>query len=935
MSASQDWRQLLPHCRGLPLLPIGAKPPKRKAPVDPATGYGLSSWDELEELFTPEQIAAMDGGFVIAAGIRCGGDGLVGVDIDGARARDWLVACGADPDCERTWKVGRNTNSHRTKLIYRLTPEQQQQLGQVKSLLRFPEPGQPKAEADALEIYHSPKGQVIVLGQHCESGGHYVWLDGTTPADITAPTPAMFAAMLAWKAAVDVERGKGGGAGDGAAAGRSFNGRTSAPGDWTESGPCNPCPVCGRNTTGACGISRDGRFVSCYEGRTFAAPEPLAGWRPGNTLTGHDGQTWAYIEPQETWGPKRLYKLHEPRSRASVTNASQWPLQAASEAPPAGFTPLVGSNGSNGQGATPPATTSPTALPTEAVLPILRARARALLEQRMPPHERSVILRSLASDHGAHITPSEISQLLAVARQDLRGRPQGVGLGEKINVQRRKWLCEGFLPAGRPTLLVSVPKVGKTTLLCALISAWHYGRGEFLGMPLHGTCPPVLLLGPDMTPEDWADLLVPLGLAQFTAEDEINLLPPIQYLWHSESGIALNEEGFEEIEEKLHRHPGALLIADSYTALTAALGLDEWKAEMAGPFIDLAGLCSRYSATPVVIHHAGKSRAGERASSASRASNALPAAASQVVSLRWLDETGPGAVKRDNRVVLSTEGRGGRSIELVIEQQEGRQWILHGDGTQFEAEKIRARKVEKISRNERQAAVYALLMGNWEEGRKTDASEVLDELADVFQGVDREKMVRNTLDQLLRTHQLIEQGKVVREGRGVVAVYWPAGVEQKAANIAGGPPCSPAEVEGGGEHSRAHARGGAENASLPSLPSLPISPGRVEMPPLTPNGDLGKEGKEASDVPPREAPPDSSLPQRLRRGEETSNSVQAASSPTSADPTSDPRELALQIKALHPDWIASQVANALMAEHGINVGNARVRDWLKEPRNGA
>ncbi|EDY37577.1 conserved hypothetical protein [Cyanobium sp. PCC 7001] len=415
--------------------------------------------------------------------------------------------------------------------------------------------------------------------------------------------------------------------------------------------------------------------------------------------------------------------------------------------------------------------------PPEEVLIILRDRARKLIQQPMPPHERSVILRSLAQNHGAHITPAEISQLLSVARQDLRGRPQGVALGQKICIQRRKWLCEGLLPAGRPTLMVSVPKVGKTTLLCALVSAWHYGCGEFLGMKLHGNCPPVLLLGPDMTPEDWADLLVPLGLARYTKEDEdddnreLELLPPIQYLWHSESGITLNEEGYEEVEEQLRENQGSLLIADSYTALTASLGLDEWKAEVAGPLLDLACLCSLYDATPIVIHHAGKSRAGERASSASRGANALPAAVSQVVSLRWLDEAGPGSIRRDSRVVLSTEGRAGKPVELVVEQQEDRQWVLHGEGAQFEAEKARQRQIEKINKNERQRAVYELVRGRWDQGLRTGVSDILNELGDLFEGGDQQKMARRTLEQLDLTHGLIEQKKEVVVGRGLVALY--------------------------------------------------------------------------------------------------------------------------------------------------------------------
>ena len=48
-------------------------------------------------------------------------------------------------------------------------------------------------------------------------------------------------------------------------------------------------------------------------------------------------------------------------------------------------------------------------------------------------------------------------------------------------------------------MLISLPKVGKTPLLIAMIAAWWNGAQSYLGQPLVGTCPPVVIVGPDMS----------------------------------------------------------------------------------------------------------------------------------------------------------------------------------------------------------------------------------------------------------------------------------------------------------------------------------------------------------------------------------------------------------------------------------------------------
>jgi hypothetical protein len=58
---------------------------------------------------------------------------------------------------------------------------------------------------------------------------------------------------------------------------------------------------------------------------------------------------------------------------------------------------------------------------------------------------------------------------------------------------------------------------------------------------------------------------------------------------------------------------------------------------------------------------------------ASRGSTALPAAASQIVSIARVSPQNPG----DRRLMLQAEGRDGPAVDLLIERQ-GADWTCHG-----------------------------------------------------------------------------------------------------------------------------------------------------------------------------------------------------------------------------------------------------------------
>jgi hypothetical protein len=297
---SSNWRLLLPQLKGWPLIPVGAGT-DCKAPVDPVTGKGMKDWQSAA--FTPEQIAAMNG-IVRSVGTRTGPDAdfVAFIDVDGTTAIEFCRKreCSA---AQCGWAIRRSTSKERLKvaihipegLRHFLQNEDGSPIGKVvlntkPAVYDLDDDGNPKRDAQSrlitlepaeqIELFYGT-GQCIVLGEHVKSGGHYTW-DGS-PAAVTDPSPQW------WQLITDVlERHSS----ERRTTARSP--RPSAPGAVIQSGPGQPCPICGRNTSGACTLYTDSdrRRINCFEGQSFQPPADLT---PGkDILHGRDNTLYAF-----------------------------------------------------------------------------------------------------------------------------------------------------------------------------------------------------------------------------------------------------------------------------------------------------------------------------------------------------------------------------------------------------------------------------------------------------------------------------------------------------------------------------------------------------------------------------------------------------------------------------------------------------------------
>ena len=381
-----------------------------------------------------------------------------------------------------------------------------------------------------------------------------------------------------------------------------------------------------------------------------------------------------------------------------------------------------------------------------------------LHRQEQPIRQRHASIRAFAYGENFSLKDNEIRFIDKQAERQLHDWKDGYDATEAIRVPRTQWFWEEIFLRDRVNLLIAREKVGKTALILYLIRTWLSGCPSAMGLnlaklPDH---PAILIAGPDQGLADWSWYLSKAGLATETLIDDdtadIRLIPEIKKIWPQDAPVFLDEEGIANIAQHCADHPGSLLICDSLATLNGPLGLKENDADFAEPMRALARALAPHKVTTILIHHAGKGNEGERASTASRGSTAITAAASRVIQLAWLNEKD----KTDQRIALTTQGRAAKPVGLVIEQEEACRFIKVGDLD--EIAKDEAREKAEHTLNERQGYALAEVRAAWNEDRhEMDASWLVERLPVHYRGKDKVRQARENLEQLHRKELVIKR----------------------------------------------------------------------------------------------------------------------------------------------------------------------------------
>jgi hypothetical protein len=666
VSGVNDWRlqaERLSHLRA-PLLAVGTD----KAPIHLVTGKRLSKWQEAA--FTAEQIA--ESAPAIGCGVRTG-NGLLVLDVDGVTALEWLLNHNCDPRATKTWQIHRDTDPNRFKVAFTLTAEQQQRFGNAKPKEHTKDAVKDDAgnvieKGEAVEVFHSTGGQVVVLGQHHDSGGNYYWPDGLAVEEL-APIPTAW-----WEAACTI-------AGSTTTAKVSTTKATSSSKDWK---PLNPCPICGRNTTSYCSEHQDGKTIRCFHGSTFKPPQGL---QRGECITDSYGKQWGFSQEQTHSNGDVFSVFVEHNENGKTVKASP---------PRAGL---------REQG-TPPAP-----ITFEDRWKELEEHAAVVACSDWPVMKAVASLASKAGDLEVNrLTGRNLEQLLEQAHRAVRAKADPIAGGGTFKVKTTPWAVDGLFRHGL-NLLVGQSGAGKSRLAAACMAAWLRGDQTWLNLPLNGIEPEhrhALIVGSDQTLEDWAITLEPVGLCKRLDAETVRIHPNLT-LYGLETAVGLDADGLAMIRRWVDHHPGGMVLVDSLSSCLPP-GIDEATKAAGRPIRQLQEVLG--DAWGILTHHTrkGAGKEGNLGVGAGRGSGDIDAAASRVIGLGLIYKMENGVLvpqeSDDRRELLSTK-RGGKTLHLVVKSDASGFWSNEGDAEALKQQERQERAISNLT--EAQGDVLALL----------------------------------------------------------------------------------------------------------------------------------------------------------------------------------------------------------------------------------
>jgi len=281
----QDLHRLKPFEADFALLPIGWGT-EQKGPM-------LKGWQHHVG-FTVEQLQGRYG--IRSVGARTGllTGPLLCFDFDGATSLELGLDHLIDPGWACTWQVHRDTDANRLKVLFRPTLEQLQQLpdGAEFQGKTITAPKTDTSKGEALEVFFDGGRQVIVLGEHPSSGGHYFWPDQLGPEALAAPPAHWWEHAL--RIAADCQQ-------------RLTTGsKPSSRRHGTQR--LDPCPICGRHGSLWCEQTQEG-LILCMPGSTFSAEKRHGPLRIGQVVDG-----WALVKRTPIGeGDVLTFKVHRPR----------------------------------------------------------------------------------------------------------------------------------------------------------------------------------------------------------------------------------------------------------------------------------------------------------------------------------------------------------------------------------------------------------------------------------------------------------------------------------------------------------------------------------------------------------------------------------------------------------------------------------------------
>jgi len=379
----------------------------------------------------------------------------------------------------------------------------------------------------------------------------------------------------------------------------------------------------------------------------------------------------------------------------------------------------------------------------------IRLFARQIcLDQNINPVDLSQFLKAYSKSLKTKFDNTYIDNILREALLSAKGVGDPLTPCDVLKIEPTPWLWDSLLIKGALNLVVAQPKTGKTSLMLAFLAALLRPDESFLGKLIYGGPYKVVIIGTDQPTTDWIRMLREVDLITLDSR----LHPSILALYTASHCLYFDEKGLEQIERHARDGTQVIYLFDSLAACTAPLGYDENSQAIAVPICQLMGRLAPYGSTSILVHHSGKSVTADSPTAVSRGSSAIPATASQIISLRREAFNQSQSEAGTDRITLETQGRAGQPIKIVIQRMKDG-WINLGDEKRITKSLQRESLIADL--NDRQRAVLELVEKRWQVSEYTTSSQALEALSILFEGCNRDRSVRAVFDQL-RVKRLLE-----------------------------------------------------------------------------------------------------------------------------------------------------------------------------------
>ena len=225
------------------------------------------------------------------------GKNLICIDFDGETAINYACEIGIDITGQ-TWQVKRDSYKGlwRYKFFYRPTPAQREQIPFGFKKAKYHTKNKSDDEkGEALEVFADYPCYAVVAGKH-PSGDNYFSMDGYSVNDLTAPPKPVWDWVLHMASLQPKVP-------------TSKKSLTTSSGSWER---LMNCPICNRNSSPICSISKDRDTIRCFIGNTFFPPIAKKGEKINST--------WAYSRNQyiPSVGEFSIFVRHKPTSMKAI-----------------------------------------------------------------------------------------------------------------------------------------------------------------------------------------------------------------------------------------------------------------------------------------------------------------------------------------------------------------------------------------------------------------------------------------------------------------------------------------------------------------------------------------------------------------------------------------------------------------------------------------